>query len=126
MIFLQKFLASILMIFHLNGNLPYTQLEKAFSENNAKAIVAYGKEKILLKINGKEGVYSQAQAGLILNDFFESKPAATFVFSFKGKETNDGCFAIGDYKSKSESYKVSIHFQKVSEHYKIESLSIES
>lgn len=110
----------------ISASIPYSQLEKAFVENNAQAIVSMGKDKILLKVKGKEAVYSQSQAGMVLKDFFATHPASSFSFTFRGKESNDGCFAVGQYVSKSETFRVSIHFTKVGDSQKIESLSIEN
>jgi hypothetical protein len=74
---------------------------------------------------GKEGAYSASQANLVLKDFFTKKPGSSFKFIFKGKETSDGSFAIGNYESKQESFRVTIHFKKINSDFKMESLSIE-
>ncbi len=107
-------------------SIPYDAIEKSFEKNDASAIVNLGEEKILVDILGKEGVYSKSQAGLVLKDFFSRKPGNSFDFVFKGKETAQGAFAIGNYTSRKEKFRVTIHFKKHSEKYKIESLSIES
>lgn len=120
---------SILTTFILSlssqGEIPYSTLEKAFSSNDANAVVAVGKEKILLNILGKEGAYSKSQAGLMIKDFFTKKPGNSFKFIFKGKESAEGSFAIGTYESKGESFRVTIHFKKEGSDFKIESLTIE-
>lgn len=107
------------------SDIPYNNIEKAFISNDAGDIVALGKDKILVNILGKEGAYSQSQANLVLKDFFIKKPGSTFKFIFKGKESSDGSFAIGNYESKGEIYRVTIHFKKIGGDFKIESLTIE-
>lgn len=107
------------------SDIPYSNIEKAFSTSDAGDIVAFGKDKILLNILGKEGAYSQSQAQLILKDFFTKKPSTSFKFIFKGKESSDGSFAIGTYVSKSEEFRITIHFKKIGADFKIESLIIE-
>jgi len=87
--------------------------------------VAHGQAKMLINILGKEAVYSQSQAGLVLKGFFTRKPGNQFEYTFKGKETIEGAFAIGNYTSKNEKFRVTIHFKKINEDYKIESLTIE-
>ena len=52
---------------------PYAKIENAFNSNDAKTIISFGKDKILLKIIDKEGAYSHTQAELILQDFFTKK-----------------------------------------------------
>lgn len=104
---------------------PFNDFEKAFKANNASQIVALGKDKLLINVLGKEGAYSQQQSILILKEFFTKKPGNEFVFIHKGKETNDSSFGIGNYTSKDEKFRVTIHFKKISNDYKIESLAIE-
>ena len=124
-----SFLYSLLMSFILShsatGDIPYSSLEVAFSENNASSIVSFGKDKLLLNILGNEGAYSQSQATLVLKDFFTKKPGNSFKFIFKGKESAEGSFAIGNYMSKNESFRITIQFKKINSEFKIESLTIE-
>jgi len=119
------FLTSIVLSITAQSDIPYSSIEKAFSSNDAGNIVSMGKDKMLINVLGKEGAYSQSQANLVLKDFFTKKPGSTFKFIFKGKESADGSFAIGNYESKSESFRVTIHFKKISGDFKIESLIIE-
>lgn len=123
--FLYVILTSIVLSMTTQTEIPYSSIEKAFISNDAGDIVGFGKDKILLNVLGKEGAYSQSQAQLILKDFFSKKPSSSFKFIFKGKETSDGSFAIGTYVSKSEEYRVTIHFKKFGADFRIESLIIE-
>lgn len=123
--FFYSFLTSLLISLHLVGEIPYSGLESAFSDNNPSGIVNYGKDKILINVLGTEGVYSHSQAALVLKDFFTKKPSSSFKFIFKGKETTEGSFAIGNYVSKGEAFRVTIQFKKNGNDYKIESLTIE-
>lgn len=125
MSFFYIFLTSILLSFSGQSDVPYSNIEKAFISNDAGDIVSMGKDKMLINILGKEGAYSQSQANLVLKDFFTKKPGSSFKFIFKGKESTDGSFAIGTYESKAESFRVTLHFKKISTDFKIESLIIE-
>lgn len=125
MSFLYIFLTSIALSMSVQSDIPYSSIEKAFISNDANDIIALGKDKMLINVLGKEGAYSISQANLVLKDFFTKKPATSFKFIFKGKETADGSFAIGTYESKGESFRVTIHFKKISGDFKIESLIIE-
>ena len=123
--YLYTFLISILITFNTTNDIPYTNIEEAFLGNNPNGIVSYGKDKLLLNILGIEGAYSQSQATLVLKDFFIKKPGDSFKFIFKGKETIEGSFAIGNYTSKTETFRITIQFKKINSDYKIESLTIE-
>ena len=118
-------LTSIMFLWNVPVDVPYTAIEKAFESNNSKEIVEMGKTKILINVLGKEGAYSQSQAGLVLKDFFTKNPGNTFEYVFKGKQSNEGTFAIGNYTGKDSVFRVTVHFKMVGDDFKIESLKIE-
>ena len=118
-------LTTILLSVNISGGLPYAKIEQAFEANSAKSIVAMGKSKMLVNVLGTEGAYSPSQATLILKDFFSKNPGKDFEFVFKGKESGDGTFAIGNYLSNGSKFRITIHLQKLSDNYQIERLSIE-
>jgi hypothetical protein len=120
------FLTSITLSLTLTTDEHYLEIEKAFELNDAQAISMMGMSKVLMNVLGKEGVYSQPQASLVLKDFFKRKPGSSFNFFFKGKESSDGSFAIGKYKSQSGEFRVTIHLKKINNDFKIESLIIEA
>jgi len=122
---LYTLLTALLMQFYAVTDIPYTSVESAFTSGDAARIVSFGKEMMILNVCEKEGAYSQSQASQVLKDFFTRKPASSFKFSFKGKETEEGTFAIGTYVSKGESFRVTIKWKKIGADYKIESISIE-
>lgn len=110
---------------NISTSVPYATVEKSFEANSAKEIVALGKSKLLINILGKEGAYSQSQANLVLQDFISKNSCTSFDFIFKGKEANEGCFAIGNYVTRSDKFRVTISFKAEGGSYKIESLTIE-
>lgn len=106
-------------------SIPYARLDAAFDQNNAQAIVGMAKDKVLINVLGTEGAYSRSQAELVLKDFFTKKPNGAFDFIFKGQESSDGSFAIGNYVSAGVKYRVTLHFKNVGGSFKIESITIE-
>ena len=113
------------LMLSIGTGVPYTEVEKAFEKNSSAQLVGLSKDKVLINVLGKEGVYSKSQAGLVLKDFFTKNPGSQFDFFFKGKESSEGTFAIGKYVSRSGEFRVTIHFKNISGKYRIESLSIE-
>jgi hypothetical protein len=59
---------SILLALTIHTEIPFSNVEKAFASADASGITAIGKERMMLNILGKEAVYSQSQATMILND----------------------------------------------------------
>ena len=103
----------------------FDQIEKGFNEHNATQIIQFAKANVIMSILGKEAVYSKQQSLQLLKDFFAKKNVEEFNFTFKGKETTEGLFAIGSYKMKEGEYRVSIHFVHEQATYVIERLTIE-
>ncbi len=122
--FIIKIVASLVILFVVPSDIPYGTLEKAMESNDAKSIINFGTEKVLLNILGKEGAYTQYQAQLILSEFFTKKPKGTFAFIFRGKETSDGIFAVGNYVVRSESFRTTFHFRTIKSESRLESLTI--
>ncbi|NQY68577.1 MAG: DUF4783 domain-containing protein [Flavobacteriales bacterium] len=106
-------------------SVPFGSVESAFKSGNSKGLVSLSKEKILINVDGSEGVYSKAQATLVLKKFFTKYPAKSFKYIHKGKGSSEGAFAIGTYKSGSSEFRVTIHFKKINGSFKVESLAIE-
>ena len=124
--YIYSFLTSFYLFFNtISNEIPYSAIESAITTNDASEIVSFGKDKILLNILGNEGVYSHSQAALVLKDFFVKKTCTAFKFTFKGKETSEGSFAIGNYTTKNENFRITIQFKKINSDFKIESLTIE-
>lgn len=121
-------ITSILSIFFvLNSmfSIPFKEVENAFIEGDASKVVSYGTTKMLISIEGKEGVYSKSQGTQVLTSFFKSNPPRSFSFSFKGKDEGASSFAVGEYLS-NKKYRVSIKFKKIQNQHQIESLTIAS
>lgn len=117
-------ITSIMLSMSISTSVPYSTIEKSFESNNAKGIVALGKSKLLINVLGKEGAYSQSQAKLILQDFMTKNPCSSFEYSFKGKESANGSFAIANYVTRSDKFSITIYFKKEQGTFKIESLTI--
>ena len=82
-----SFLLGLILSVNFQSDIPYSTIESAFATNDAQDITALGKEKILINILGKEGVYSQSQANLVLKDFFtkkHNKPTVVLVCGVNG------------------------------------------
>lgn len=119
-----KLVTSFVLLFAIPTDIPYNSIEKAMESNDAKTIISLGTDKILFNILGKEGAYSHSQAQLILSEFFTKKPKGTFSFIFKGKETSDGIFAVGNYVVKGETFRTTFHFRTIKSETNLESLTI--
>ena len=119
-------LSFMMITFGSPADVPYSEIESAFLKKNADAIAKMGNDKLLISVLGKESIYSNQQATHVLKDFFSKHPVNDFKFIFKGKENQDGSFAIANYQCKTESYRFTFHFRKNDSAFKIIRLNIES
>lgn len=114
---------TILFIIHSVLSIPYKEVEAAFSTGDAVKVMDLTTAKVLISIEGNEGVYSKSQGMQVLNVFFKKNPPQSFSFKFKGNEEKSSSFAVGDYQS-NQKYRVSIKFKKGKEQHLIESINI--
>ena len=114
-----------LFAFSIPTDAIYEQVEKAFNNQDATELTFHSKSKIFISILGKEAIYSKQQSIQLLKDFFSKKPVEHFKFTYKGKETAEGVFALGSYVTKESEYRVIIHFVRENTTYLIERISIE-
>lgn len=105
--------------------IPFSAIETAFYSSDSVKIMELSKSKLIINLEGKEGVFSQSQGSQILKTFFKSNPPKSFIYTFKGTEIKLGSYALGVYtSSNSSSFKVSLKFLKEGDVYKMESLTI--
>src|SRR5690554_5652520 len=103
--------------------IPYQDVTTAFSKGDASKIMSLGTTKVLISIEGNEGIYSKSQGTQVLNNFFKNNPPKSFSFGFKGKDKGASTFAVGEYQSRN-TYRVSLKFKKVNTEHQIESITI--
>jgi len=122
---LTSFVISILLSIYAMQIIPFDELSVAFKNGDASYIMNNVEHKVLITVMNKEGVFSPSQGEQVLKKFFEAHPADTFNFNHKGKENGVNSFAIGTYKSREKSFRVSLKFKLLKENYRIESIEIE-
>ncbi len=106
-------------------SVPFDELEKGFAEGDATSILDSCGEKIIITIDKKEGVYSKTQATHVLKTFFTNYPPKTFVFVYKKKEQGVNSFAVGNYISDKEQFKISLRMKLLKSTHRIESITID-
>ena len=87
---------------------------KDWANNNARADVT---------IDGKLENYSKAQAEFVLRDFFKAHPPNEFNVIHQGSSKGGQPFAIGMYKSGSDTYRVWMKIKSVDKTQLIQEIS---
>lgn len=76
----------------------------ATKKASAQELSAYFNSKVELVLPQKSGIFSNSQARLVLEDFFNKNPSPHFEIIHQGDRENSS-FAIGKYKTANKVYR---------------------
>lgn len=82
------------------------QIKEAIKAGSAKELSRHFNQTIDVTIDGKLQSYSKAQAEFVLRDFFKAHPPAAFDIIHQGSSKGGQPFAIGEYTSGTDKYRV--------------------
>lgn len=99
------------------------QVKLVLEVGNANELAKFLNDKVDLNIDGKEGTYSHSQAEGVLKNYFKQNPPESFQINHEGASENGLIYAIGEYKTIDNSFRVWIRLKKVNEQFKIHEMS---
>lgn len=99
------FFFSLSRLFAQQGEV-ITQAAEAIKAGSARELARFFSATVDITLEGKPGNYSKAQGELVLRDFFRAHPPAEFSVIHRGQSKGGQPFAIGQYKSSTETYRV--------------------
>ena len=124
-----KLILLVIAFFYLpfgqKSEVPFSKIETAFVKKDAIGLSKMGNDKLLISLFGKESVYSSQQSAQALKKMFNEYPIQSFKFIFKGKENQEGSFAIASYTTKNSKLRITFHFKKSRSTYKIVRMNVE-
>jgi hypothetical protein len=82
------------------------QVKETIKAGSAKELSKYLNQAVDVTIDGNVQSYSKAQAEFVFRDFFKQHPPAEFSIIHQGSSKGGQPFAIGQYKSGPETYRV--------------------
>jgi hypothetical protein len=82
------------------------QVKETIKAGSAKELSRYLNQMVDVTIEGAVQSYSKPQAEFVLRDFFKMHPPAEFSIIHQGSSKGGQPFAIGQYKSGSDTYRV--------------------
>ena len=83
-------------------------IASAIHSGDSRELSKYFNSSVELVLPGNDGVFSKAQAEMIMKTFFAKSAQISFNIKQKGNSTGGAQFIIGSYKSKAESLNVYI------------------
>jgi hypothetical protein len=100
-----------LQVFVVQGqNDVIYQVRETIKAGSSKELSRFLFQTVDVTIDGKVQSYSKAQAEFVFRDFFRQHPPSEFNIIHQGSSKGGQPFAIGQYKSADETYRV---FMKV-------------
>jgi hypothetical protein len=82
------------------------QIKETIKAGSAKELSKYMNQTIDVTIEGKVQSYSKTQAEFVFRDFFKQHPADEFGIIHQGSSKGGQPFAIAQYKSGADVYRV--------------------
>ncbi|MEO5602240.1 MAG: DUF4783 domain-containing protein [Cyclobacteriaceae bacterium] len=82
------------------------QVKETIKAGSAKELSKFLFQTVDVTIEGKVQSYSKAQAEFVFRDFFKQHPPSEFSIIHQGSSKGGQPFAIGQYKSSDETYRV--------------------
>ena len=82
------------------------QVKETIKAGSAKELSKYLYQTVDVTIEGNLQNYSKAQAEFVFRDFFKQHPPNDFSIIHQGSSKGGQPFAIGQYKSGSDTYRV--------------------
>lgn len=99
------------------------QVRDAIKTGSSREMVKLLNESVDMTIEGKMKSYSKAQAEFILRDFFKKNPPSSFNIIHKGASKAGLPYAIGEYKSNNNTFRVWIRITKANGKYLVNEVS---
>jgi hypothetical protein len=89
------------------------EVKETIKAGSAKELSKYLFQTVDVTIEGKVQSYSKAQAEFVFRDFFRQHPPVEFNIIHQGSSKGGQPFAIGQYKSGNETYRVFMKIKSV-------------
>ncbi|MDR1405785.1 MAG: DUF4783 domain-containing protein [Prevotellaceae bacterium] len=109
-----------------NDKASFDAIEEGMRNGNAAAVAAYFANTLECSVLGEEGIYSKAQATMVLKVFFEKHPPAAFTFKHSSNRQTVK-YAIGDLQTKDgKNLRVTVFIKGENKELKIQQLRVEN
>jgi hypothetical protein len=96
----------------------------AMRAGNANELSVFFNKNIDLNIPNNEGIFSKAQAELIIKDFFDHYTTSDFTILHQGSSKDGAKYSIGNLVTDKGMFRVYYYMKKVEENYLIFELNL--
>lgn len=99
------------------------QVRETIKAGSSKELSKFLFQTVDVTIEGKVQSYSKAQAEFVFRDFFRQHPPSEFVIIHQGSSKGGQPFAIGQYKSADETFRVFMKIKSVNNNQLLHEIS---
>jgi len=98
-------------------------IKETIKAGSSKELSKYLFQNVDVTIDGKVESYSKAQAEFFFRDFFRQHPPSGFGIIHQGSSKGGQPFAIGEYKSGNDVYRVFMKIKVVNKEHLLQEIS---
>ena len=98
-------------------------VKETIKAGSAKELANYLNQTVDVTIDGKVQSYSKAQAEFVFRDFFKQHAPTEFSIIHQGSSKGGQPFAIGQYKTGEDTYRVFMKIKTVSDSQLVHEIS---
>ena len=121
------FLAGVVLVLVAFQSLAQTdvinQVKETIKAGSAKELSRYLHNTVDVTLEGNVQSYSKAQAEFVLRDFFKQHPPSEFSIIHQGSSKGGQPFAIGQFKSGGETYRVFMKIKAINSQQLVHEIS---
>jgi hypothetical protein len=99
------------------------QVKETIKAGSAKELSKYLNQTVVVTLEGTVQSYSKAQAEFVFRDFFKQHPPSEFSIIHQGSSKGGQPFAIGQFKSGSETYRVFMKIKAINSQQLVHEIS---
>ena len=125
---MKKLLVSLILVTSICSILVadiYTEINGAMKSGNFKTIANYFNSSVELNIPGADGLYSKAQAELLMKDFFAKNTPKNFTLKHDGISQDGSKYSIGALETSAGSFRTYYYLKNNNGSFLIKELRIE-
>ncbi len=98
-------------------------VKQALKSGSAKEVAKLMNANVGLSLDGKNENYSKAQAEFVLKNFFKEHPPTSFIVVHQGASKGKLPYAIGQYVSNGDSFRIWIRIKNSEGRFRIHEMS---
>ncbi|MEP1096809.1 MAG: DUF4783 domain-containing protein [Cyclobacteriaceae bacterium] len=116
-------LVSLCLFFGQGEDATISEIGTALKSGSSRELIKYCNETVEIKIDGQSSNYSQAQAEVVLRNFFTKNPSKNFTYIHQGSSPEGLKYNIGRYAHDKGTYRVVMFIKKIGDNYLIDTLN---